>query len=357
MPKVDMKGVHKVCRKLAGGGVATHYYAWRGGPKITAEPGTPEFFTEWQTLTKDRDIPKHYAGTVQALINAYTTSSDFLGLADATRAGYLRRLPKIEAAWGDLPQRALTDPRVRGDMLEWRDGLALKAPREADYHMAILARVFSWALHRGRITCNPVERPGRVWRGSRAEHVWGDDEIAAFLAAAPRQMRLPFLLALHTGQREGNVLRLTWAAYDGASIRLKQTKTGRRVNIPASLALKAELDATPRKAVTMCLNSRGEPWTMDGFRATWRKHRPDGLTFHDLRGTAVTRLAVAGCSTPEIAAITGHSLKSVDLILDKHYLHRDQRLSESAMIKMEKHDSRTGTVNGGVNGLRDNPAS
>ena len=33
------------------------------------------------------------------------------------------------------------------------------------------------------------------------------------------------------------------------------------------------------------------------------------LTFHDLRGSAVTRLARAECTTAEIATITGHSLK------------------------------------------------
>jgi integrase len=31
------------------------------------------------------------------------------------------------------------------------------------------------------------------------------------------------------------------------------------------------------------------------------------LHFHDLRGTAVTRLALSNCSVPEIAAISGHS--------------------------------------------------
>jgi len=33
------------------------------------------------------------------------------------------------------------------------------------------------------------------------------------------------------------------------------------------------------------------------------------LHFHDLRGTAVTRLVLSNCTVPEIAAITGHSLE------------------------------------------------
>jgi integrase len=60
------------------------------------------------------------------------------------------------------------------------------------------------------------------------------------------------------------------------------------------------------------------------------------VTFHDLRGTAVTRLALAGCTEAEIATITGHSLHGVRAILDSHYLNRDPALGESAIRKLEK---------------------
>jgi integrase len=59
------------------------------------------------------------------------------------------------------------------------------------------------------------------------------------------------------------------------------------------------------------------------------------LTFHDLRGTAVVRLAIAGASVPQIAAVTRHSLKDVEAILDAHYLGRDIQLAEAAMLKLE----------------------
>lgn len=57
----------------------------------------------------------------------------------------------------------------------------------------------------------------------------------------------------------------------------------------------------------------------------------EDLTFHDLRGSAVVRLALASATVPEIATFTGHSLKDVEAILDKHYLGRDVQLAESAM--------------------------
>ncbi|WP_246666852.1 hypothetical protein [Bradyrhizobium guangdongense] len=60
-----------------------------------------------------------------------------------------------------------------------------------------------------------------------------------------------------------------------------------------------------------------------------------GLTCQDLRGTAVVRLAIAGASVPQIAAVTGHSLKDVEAILDAHYLDRDIQLAEAAVLKLE----------------------
>ncbi len=86
-------------------------------------------------------------------------------------------------------------------------------------------------------------------------------------------------------------------------------------------------------------NSRHRPWTSLGFQSVWtaevKKAGIAGLTFHDLRGTAVTRLALVGCTVAEIATITGHSLRDVHTILDSNYLHRDVALGDSAIRKLE----------------------
>ena len=46
------------------------------------------------------------------------------------------------------------------------------------------------------------------------------------------------------------------------------------------------------------------------------------------------KIALANCSVPEIAAITGHSLKTVQEILDAHYLGGRVELAESAIKKL-----------------------
>ncbi|MFS8111032.1 tyrosine-type recombinase/integrase [Rhizobium jaguaris] len=150
---------------------------------------------------------------------------------------------------------------------------------------------------------------------------------------------MPLILALWTGQRQGDLLRLAWMQYDGHYIRLKQGKTKINVTIPVGAPLKAMLDPLRQKSGNVLVNSYGDPWTSDGFRSSWGKAcRAAGIfnvTFNDLRGTAVTRLALAGCTEAEIATITGHTLREVRSILDSNYLKRDVALAESAIRKLE----------------------
>jgi integrase len=280
-------------------------------------------------------------GVILSVLQGYQASEDFRTLADSTRRGYVALITRIEKEFSDFPLAALTDRRTRGVFMAWRDKIAAASGRrQADYAWSVLARVLSWGLDRGLVAANPCTHGGRLYRGSRAEKIWTDADEAMFLERAPAHLHLPLLLALWTGQRQGDLLRLPWSAYDGKHIRLRQSKTGRRVVIRVGAPLKLALDAAAKRSTIMLTNSEGKPWTSDGFRASWRKACTAagivGVTFNDLRGTAVTRLALAEASEAEIATITGHSLRDVRSILDAHYLARDPALGDSAIAKLER---------------------
>ncbi len=285
-------------------------------------------------------VPESLGGEISTVVmRAIQRSDEFLSLAVRSRSDYVGKIRLIEKAFGDFPLSAMTDRRTRGIFKAWREQLALSSRRQADYAWVVLARILSFGLDRGLVATNPCARGGRLYRGSRAEKIWTDADEAAFLERAPAHLHLPLLLALWTGQRQGDLLRLPWSAYDGRHIRLRQSKGGRSVIIPVGAPLKAVLDATPKHSPITLTTSDGKPWTPDGFRASWGKACKRagivGVTFHDLRGTAVTRLAMCGCTEAEIATITGHSLRSVRAILDTHYLSRDPALAESAIRKLE----------------------
>ena len=336
--RVRLKGLNSVAKILADGRVVTYYYAWKGGPRLKGEPGTPEFIASYhEAVSAKRAEP---TGILLALLHAYQASSEFTGLRDRTRSDYIKQIKQIEVAFGDMPLNALNARGARAEFMAWRDQLATRSRRQADYAWTVLARILSWSKDRGLLSENPCERGGRLYRGNRADKVWTAADEAAFYRSAPSHLHLPVLLALWTGQREGDLLRLTWSAYDGDTIRLKQSKTGARVSIPVGAPLKAALDAAQRLSPIILLTSEAKPWTPDGFRASFAKARAKvgivGVTFNDLRGTAVTRLALAGATEAEIATITGHSLRDVRSILDSNYLHRDPALGRAAIHKLER---------------------
>ena len=125
--------------------------------------------------------------------------------------------------------------------------------------------MLSWALNRGLVMVNPCEKAGRLYRGSRADKVWTAADEATFIGRAPKHLHLALLLALWTGQRQGDLLRLPWSAYNGTHIRLRQSKTGARVVIPVGTPLKTMLDVTPKRRTVILTSTALKPWTADGF--------------------------------------------------------------------------------------------
>jgi integrase len=278
------------------------------------------------------------------VIAGYKASEDFLGLKPRTKFDYQKHLAKIESAFGTLPLDALEDARVTKDFLAWRGSMA-NSPRQADYSWMVLMRLLSWARGSGLTTYRQPERVERLYHADRSEKIWEESQhIAAFMAVASEPLQRALVLALETGQRQGDLLVLPWSAYQADEqgrlwIRLRQGKTGRRVNIPVTKRLRAILDNTPRVATVILTNDRGVAWQSGAFQSAFskasRKAGITGLHFHDLRGTAVTRLAEAECTNVEIASITGHSLHDVGVILDK-YLARTDKIALAAIAKLER---------------------
>jgi integrase len=337
--RVKLKGLHTSYKKLADGTTRVYYYAWKGGPAISAVPGSPEFVQMFGEATASRVKSQQ---TLSDLIDYFKDSTDYTSLSFASKRNYDLYLKLIEKKFGAMPVAAVEDKRARGDFKEFRDSFAAN-PRKADYLWTTIARVLSVAKDRGKISVNVCERGGRLYESDRADIVWSADDIKEFCGVASPQLQAALLLALWTGQRQGDILRLTLSAYDGTHIRLKQSKWKSRIKVRAGDPLKRWLDERVKAkidAVTILTNSRGKPWTEDGFRTSWdtafKKTGLGDLHFHDLRGTAVTRLALAGCTVPEIAALTGHPMHTVERILEAHYLGGKFELAENAIRKLSQ---------------------
>jgi integrase len=316
-------GIHKVNARLADGTTATYYYAWRGGPRIKAKPGTMAFTQEFVRLSKGRPNPSKDQ-TVGWLIDQYLASADYQKLRPSTRGDYERIIGAIRVEFGTMPLFAVSATGARTAFLDWRDTMRAN-PRSADMHLGLLARVFSWGAHREHITRNPLQKAGKLHEGSRKDIIWMPSQLNKMLTEGKPHIAEVVKAALLTMQRQGDILTMPTLAFDDGRLWITQGKTGARVRIMAPEDLLPTLnDAKEKKRQRVYVNSQGDNWTSDGFRASLRKDMArldiSGVTFHDLRGTGITYAYSRGIDIERIAEISGHSKAECESIIRKNYL-------------------------------------
>jgi integrase len=144
-------------------------------------------------------------------------------------------------------------------------------------------------------------------------HTWTEEEIAQFELTHPigSPARLAFALALYTGQRASDLVRMGRQHVKSGEVSVAQQKTGARLWVPLHPDLKAIMDVSPSEHLTFIVTEQGKPYsTGKAFGArmgSWaREAGLKNCPLHGLRKACCRRLAEAGCSVHEIKAISGH---------------------------------------------------
>lgn len=340
--RVRLRGIKIVRRYRTDRSCVLYHYHRASGIPLKGLPGSPEFIES--LAAAERSLRERAKGTISDLIRKFENSPAF-DRAESTKAEYRRKFRIIERDWGEVPISSFTSDAFARDVIHWRDAIAMRgAKREADNLLSALSRLASWAIECREIKENALEGIKRVYEVDRSDKLWLPEHVQLFRRQSSPEMETALLLAMHTGQRQGDLRRLAWSAYDGERITLIQGKRKRRVSIRCTAALKAHLDRLERRGLLVLLTPKGKSWTKRYFNQKWDEAYQAsgidaGLHFHDLRGTAVTMLAEAGCTVPEIAAITGHSLKDATAILEV-YLSRTRDLADAGIIKLDAYVNR-----------------
>ena len=325
------KGVRFQAKTLKNGSVVRYGYYGRGKDSVPlGQLGTPAFDKAVAGLFgRDRRAPAE--GTMANLIYRYKTSADFQRLRPVTQTDYRRWLDRVQEDFGHKTFEEIEAKAFSAQVFAWRDAMA-SSPRQADYGVTVLKLLLSWGCRRGLIDINRAVHVDKLYRLKPRANSWRPDQIEAFMAAAPPNLQLAMMLALETGQRQGDLVRLKWSDIEDGILHLVQSKTGAVVAVPISPALQTYLDAAPGEHTGPILKSdTGRLWTNSGssLRAAWWhvRHRIGlkGVTFHDLRGTFVTRKLSEGWSPTEVAMCTGHTLRdlaSLDVYADRKVIAR-----------------------------------
>lgn len=330
MVTVRLSGVHVVKAK----GRAYHY-AWRGGPRLPGEPGTPAYMAAYNAAHASRKAP--IKGTFSEIITAYKRSPAYTKLGAHTTRAYAKHLDAITDRWGTLPIVALNDPKIRKHFLDWQDEMAA-TPRTADMAIGVLKRVLRWALTRVLVTSNEAEPIERLHSADKSDAIWTAGDLTAFKAHASKELAWAVELAMLTGLRQSDLIKLAWGRREGDAFTLLTSKRNRWVTIPITPACEALLGRIEKRGPVILTTHRGKkPWTADGLRSSFKAACDlAGVkrTFHDLRRTAATNLVAAGLDASQVAAIMGWSEADVEAMKRK-YVSRSAVVA-AVLAKLEK---------------------
>ena len=351
--KNSIKGVYEIRKKLSNGTTASYWYHRASQTRLPGALGSIEFLTAYMTA---ENHSVNSGPCVSDLISEYIGSPKFTSLKPRTRDEYLRMLKHLELEFGDMPIKALENLKVRGEFIDYQEKTSLLTPREADNRLSVMSAVFSYSFDKGRLSRNPIASFSRLHKSDRADIIWTETDVTRFMKNASIGLQRAMILALHTGQRYGDLIRLRWSDFDGAYLKLTQSKTSSKVRIYCTTTLLRMLTTSPRTCPFILARPDGRPWFTEKddkqLAKAWRAQmeaagfyptplaqlsaaeRRAHLHFNDIRGTAITLLAEAGATVPQIVSITGHSLQSATRILER-YLSITQSLSRAAMIAFE----------------------
>jgi integrase len=204
MVRVDLKGIAKVTAKGR-----TYRYAWRGGPRLRGEPGSPEFMASYNEAIESRRLPDPARfGSLVALYRA----GDFQKLSPSTKRNWSPWLDRIAEYFGDLSIRQFDRPeKIRPVIRKWRHRF-VDRPRTADTGMQVLSRVLSFAVDPlGKLAGNPCIGIKQLYSSNRSEIIWTEADIAATKQHCTREVGHGIDLAAATGLRRGDLLRLSWS--------------------------------------------------------------------------------------------------------------------------------------------------
>ena len=177
----------------------------------------------------------------------------------------------------------------------------------------------------------------------RRERVLSADEERRLLEAAAPHLRPMIVLALHTGMRRGEVLKLRAEHVDlearFITVPKENSKSKRQRRIPMdSVVVELLGRAVSKSADCVFRKASGEPYKdiTAAFRSACARAKISDLRFHDLRHTFETRGVERGMNLANMRDIMGHS--SIDFSLS-HYYHADASRLLDDVEKLAEHES------------------
>lgn len=316
------------------------YFRRKGyrGVALPGKIGSVEFMTAYADAAGQHDEGgagqrKTKPKTIRALRVAYYTTAAYKNLSGRTQHAYRLMIDKAMAKHDDKSALAIQPKHINAILEELAD-----TPAQASNLRKRLMSMFAVAVSLGWRNDNPVREADRVTYNVKGFTPWSEEDIDQFRAywgEGSKPVRALTVL-LSTGVRRSDAHTLGRQHLRNGMVSVLQDKGGARLTIPAHPDLIAMASDLPTGQMTFILTEYGEPYSEGGF-TNWfvAKAKKAGLpnrTPHGLRKAVGRRLAEAGCSEKQIAAVLGHDDPNTAKVYTKS---ADQiRLATDAMDKI-----------------------
>lgn len=261
--------------------------------------------------------------------------------------GYLTLQELTPARLAEVRDKLLRSPLERNRHYgKPADKLQTKSPATVVHYMAVLSHALTIGVKEwGWLDDNPMLKVRKPKVASGRTRFLDDDERQRLLEQC-RLSNSPYLytlviLALSTGGRRGELTSLTWQDIDleRGVLRFEKTKNSEARAVPLmgkAHELLTELKRTRRRLDCQYIFPRADGKAPIDMNKHWlialENACISNFTFHDLRHSAASYLAMNGATLIEIAAVLGHKtlqmVKRYSHLTDQHTMNVVQRMNE-----------------------------
>jgi integrase len=343
MTSIRLKYLHSFRDRF---GRAHYYFRYRGNRWPLPGPHEEGFVTAYDALlTQMKANPlalknnvAFMRGSLGWVIERFLISPAYETRAEATRRNYRRVLDVLKQRYGAGLIKDLQPRHVKTMRNEMRDAFTATT---ADLALSIVSTLWDFADEQLSLDlpgADPTYGIKRVHVEHSEHEPWPQELIAKFIAASSPRLAFAVRLALGTGLRRSDLVKLRWEDLKGDHFQVCQQKTGEPVMVGLPKELLAELETMPRVADTVIVGDLGKPITAASLSRMVRLKLRDlgvtGYSIHGLRKNAGVAIAEAGGTECEIMARLGHKTPQ----MAAHYTKRASQAvaMRSAVEKLER---------------------
>lgn len=194
-------------------------------------------------------------------------------------------------------------------------------PATVRQEMMFVSGMFREAMKRDLIERNPLERVDKPSIDNTIVRYLDPEEEKRLLGFAPEPIRSAIIASIHSGLRDGELSKLTWAdvRFRERVLVVRQTKSKRDRVVPMSRTLHDLLESLPRHITSPYVftsprtGGKYDRFDTTGWREAIRRAGIKNFRWHDLRHTFGSRLAQAGVPILTIKELMGHSQITVTM--------------------------------------------